>query len=167
MGVSVLLMHMEIVQIPLRARSGEVRAYALVDFAYAMAVNARRWSLQPNGYVIARFSGPRRMVYLHRFISEPPPGLHVDHINGDKLDNRRCNLRHCTQSQNQYNRKLDRANKSGYKGVCFDNFAGRWMASIKINKRFKFLGHYNNPASAHEAYRAAAVARDAVFANFG
>ena len=56
-------------------------------------------------------------VGLHRLILDAPPGKHVDHINGDTLDNRKCNLRLCSIRENLLNRGPNKNNTSGYKGV--------------------------------------------------
>ena len=67
------------------------------------------------GYIYA-MNGSRDMA-VHRVIMNAPKGMDVDHINGDRLDNRKENLRICTRSQNSQNKKSRRDSKSGYKGV--------------------------------------------------
>jgi hypothetical protein len=71
-------------------------------------------------YVMARTgrtNGVRQSFNLHRLIMDPPKGMMVDHINGDGLDNRKCNLRICTAAQNAANRRMHRKSKTGYVGV--------------------------------------------------
>ena len=69
----------------------------------------------------------------------------IDHIDGDKLNNRKSNLRHCDLSTNNINNKMYYTNKSGHKGVHFDTTlkTPKWMAWICINKKRKHLGYYN------------------------
>lgn len=100
----------DIVLIPLRARDGAVRAYAIVDAGDADWVNQWRWCLN-NGYVGRRAtrqesgSGPRRLIYLHRALGGLMHGdeVEVDHFDLDHLNNRRKNLRIVTHAQNGQN----------------------------------------------------------------
>jgi hypothetical protein len=91
-------------------------------------------------------------------------GEYVDHINGDGLDNRRSNLRLATKAQNQRNQRLRRDNKSGFKGVCWDNRAKKWRALIRFNGKQKTLGYFDTPEEAYEAYCAAAIELHGEFA---
>jgi len=93
---------------------------------------------------------------LHRIIMNPPKGLIVDHINHNGLDNRRSNLRLCTNSQNQMNRTKTRANTSGYKGVRYNKNTGKYQACITANKRNFYLGTFETAEEAVKAYRKAA-----------
>jgi len=82
----------------------------------------------------------------------------VDHINGDTLDNRRCNLRLSTASQNGGNRcKLNKNNRSGYHGVHLDKWTGRWRALIKVDRKKICLGRFDDREGAARAYNAAAI----------
>lgn len=69
-------------------------------------------------------------IFMHRIINKTPDGLETDHINRDKLDNRKCNLRSCTSSENNFNGKVRRDNKSGYKGVHWDKNRRMWLVYI-------------------------------------
>jgi len=95
-------------------------------------------------------------TFLHRFIMNCPKDMIVDHINGDKLDNRKCNLRICTQAQNCCNSKKQKNNTSGYKGVCWHTTRKKWFSSIKYNKKNISLGYFNTPEEAYAAYCKAA-----------
>lgn len=79
----------------------------------------------------------------------------VDHINGDCLDNRACNLRPATHAENQRNKGLSATNKSGYKGVWFNVRKQRWIAEIWVNKQKHYLGSSANIEEAAALYRAA------------
>lgn len=81
---------------------------------------------------------------LHRFLSKARKGFEVDHINQNTLDNRNSNLRVVTSSQNKMNREKQSNNKSGYKGVCWVERFGKWMAHIRINKKQINLGYFES-----------------------
>ncbi len=79
-----------------------------------------------------------------------PSGV-IDHINGVKTDNRLCNLRDVSMSENQHNKKrAQRNNKSGFLGVS--TYKTHWMASIKASGKIVRLGNFNSPEAAHQAY---------------
>lgn len=102
--------------------------------------------------------GPGRC--LARYILGMPSGPHIDHINGDSLDNRRINLRPCTHSQNQWNRKRA-PGISRLKGAThFKNHPStcRWMSRITKNGKRKLLGFFPSALMAALAYDDAAYA---------
>lgn len=78
--------------------------------------------------------------------------MHSDHINGNRLDNRRENLRVCTQGENNRNKAKYRNKSSQYKGVSWDSTNKSWYAQIIINKKHYSLGHYRNELEAAKAY---------------
>lgn len=82
--------------------------------------------------------------------------VHVDHASGDRLDNRRVNLRPCTHAENQRNQGPSSRNASGYKGVSLYKRDGTYRASIAAHGRRRHLGYYSNPVEAARAYDAAA-----------
>jgi len=92
-----------------------------------------------------------RLIWLYIY-GEWPYGQ-IDHINGNKSDNRICNLRDVSQNGNAQNIKKPNArNKSGYLGVI--RFQNKWRASITINSKTKWIGDYECPEEAHQAYLA-------------
>lgn len=90
-----------------------------------------------------------RNEYMHRVIVDCE-GKDVDHINHNTLDNRKCNLRACTSSENLRNCKKYKNNSSGYKGVHFHR--DRWVARIQIDGKTKSLGSFKNIDDAVRAY---------------
>lgn len=94
-----------------------------------------------------------KVVQLHRWIMDAKPGQVVDHINGDRMDNRRENLRLCTVAQNIRNQK-PRASRSGLKGVFKKR--GRWQASYTFEGKKIYIGNFSTPEEAARAYDAAA-----------
>lgn len=114
-----------------------------------------------------RIPGTRKTVSvrLHRFIMNAPDESDVDHINGDGLDNRRANLRLCTDSENQRNaRKQKRQTASRYKGVTWHKAVKRWQAQIQVAGRNQYLGVFHSEIDAARAYDAAARVVSSKFA---
>lgn len=103
-------------------------------------------------YAATRTGG--KIVLMHRLITSAPRGMHVDHRNGDGLDNQRCNLRVCTPSQNGGNRGPARKN-AGFKGVY--KLGNRYVAYIHHHGKKHHLGCFGDPADAARAYDAAAL----------
>ena len=145
---------------------------ALVDDEDFEWLNQWKWGVDKDSYAMRE--GPRNGEYrttlkMHRLIAGliKGDGMCVDHINGNKLDNRRENLRVCSRSENQHNQRLSKANTSGFKGVHFHKATRKWMARIKISSKIKYIGTFDTPEAAHEAYCKSAIALHGEFANFG
>lgn len=99
----------------------------------------------------------RRITYaMHRMILGCSSEERGDHKNGDGLDNRRNNLRKCTQADNAKNHRRYQTNKSGFSGVAFVS-KNCWRAYINADKVRKHLGCYRTPEEASKAYQAAAI----------
>lgn len=125
-------------------------------------INQWKWSAAetPSGRVVAiRKEGGRRdgtTIYMHRALTGAKPDYHVDHKDHNCLNNqRKTNLRVCTNVLNMGNQVLQRRNKSGAKGVRFHN--GAWEALIGQRKRQIYLGRFGSLDSASSAYDAAAI----------
>lgn len=93
---------------------------------------------------------------MHRVLMQPPKGMIVDHINSNGLDNRRCNLRLCTNRQNVQNQRILREGSSKYKGVYWDKENSKWRASIVVNSKRLALGRFKNEIEAAIIYDEAA-----------
>ena len=91
----------------------------------------------------------------------------IDHINGDKLDNRIENLRAATVGQNQHNRKTNANNTSGYKGVSWNKAQKKWTARITLERKIIHLGYFANVEEAAEVVRKAREELHGSFANHG
>lgn len=107
------------------------------------------WHMHGQGYAHAWVRGIK--VLMHRLILNRPDGF-IDHINGNKLDNRKENLRICTPKQNSANMGLSKNNKTGYKGVYWNKEKKKYDAQIKINGKSTYIGRFENPEEAAKAY---------------
>lgn len=125
--------------------------YWLVNRRRARA-GASAGTVDGNGYlhmsVLGKFYKAHRLVWLLTY-GEWPAGL-IDHINGDKLDNRLANLRVVTHRQNQQNRERHRAGR--LVGCYYNKRAKRWQAYIKAQGERRHLGMYDTEQEAHAAY---------------
>jgi hypothetical protein len=120
-----------------------------------------QWKWQYNGYAMRLTSRSlpinRTTVLMHRVIMDAPHGMEVDHINGNKLDNRRSNLRICTSTENKHNRGVYRNSTTGSKGVTFNKREKKFKVSIRIgNGKRLHLGYFTNLGEATRAYDEAA-----------
>lgn len=142
-------------KIPLRNRQRQVVAYSLIDNEDYDKVSAHRWCRDANGYAVSAFYIDRKTfnIKLSRYLTDAPKGMDVDHINRDKLDNRKKNLRICTRSQNNINQLAKSNNSSGHKGIGWDKARSKWRAQIKVNGKSKSIGRFENLEDAIVAYR--------------
>lgn len=140
-------------EINLRGELGKNK-YAIVDDEDFININNYKWHLHPRGYAQTSKKSPIRL--MHRMIMNVPEDMVIDHINHDKLDNRKSNLRICTIFENKVNRLSSR--KSGLKGIYMVTryHKTKWYAQIRFNKQKKHLGIFNDPIEAAKAYDEAA-----------
>lgn len=123
-------------------------------------LNKHRWHMRKDDGYASRTEyeyGKFKTIRLHQEILTVPDGFVTDHINRNRLDNRRCNLRKATRSQNTANSKIPSTNSSGYKGVYYRKEQRRWRASIRVNQKLISLGQFGSPEDAAKAYNDAAV----------
>lgn len=101
-----------------------------------------------NWHSISGYAGTT--LRMHRLILNAPNGSIVDHINGDPLDNRKCNLRICTHAQNQQNTR-SRGGSSKYKGVSFNKRRKKWSACFMFEGRYYYCGYWKTEDEAAHA----------------
>lgn len=143
--------------------------FALVDFEDYEYLNELKWHIYKNGnHLYARSSfydnKKQKNILMHRLILEPK-GKCIDHINGNGLDNRKCNLRICERHQNALNRKKNINNSSGFKGVSWFKPSQKWRVQIGYKKVVYHIGSFINLIDAARAYNEAAIKYHGEFAN--
>lgn len=133
--------------------------FAIVDDEDYETINKNKWNLSFNGYAqrivyIGTLNGKkiRKSEKMHRVLNKTPIEMDTDHINRDKLDNRKKNLRICTHNENLHNQK--RSGSSEFKGVYKKK--NRWQSAIYSNYMRIFLGSFKTKEEAALAYNEAA-----------
>lgn len=129
-------------EIILKNTYGEEVDRTKIDIEDIEKVKKYKWYKNARGYVENKSKTER--LLLHRYIFEEIDGYIIDHINRDKLDNRKSNLRYATKSQNGMNKCIQSNNTSGYTGVYWDKSRNKWLVSIQVNSKQINLGRYNN-----------------------
>lgn len=127
---------------------------ALVDDDDFEWINKFRWHTRHSGGITyaVRHINVKEFIYMHRLIANTPDGMETDHINLDGLDNRRCNLRICTHSENMANRRLQSNNKSKRRGVVWHKQLNKWQAGITYHGKYVHIGLFDDLEDAAEAY---------------
>ena len=142
--------------IPLYRRNGEIAGYARIDADDYARLSGYRWFLNATtGYAVRFKDGS---TWMHREVLGQAPfeRAESDHVNRDRLDNRKANLRWVTHAQNMQNRPVHKNSKSGYRGVSFDKRDRRWRGEVKVNGRKVWRCYFDNE---HVAAMATAAAR--------
>ena len=120
-------------------------------------VGARAGRVTSNGYRVIGVHGEQHLE--HRlavlYVTGSWPASHVDHRRGKTADNRWSKIRPCTPGENHQNRVARHDNSTGLIGVGLHKATGRWQARIGHGGRLRFLGRFDTPGEAHEAYKAA------------
>ncbi|SRR5258705_5905378 len=121
--------------------------FALVDDTDFEWLNQWKWYLS-HGYAVRHLprmiQKNRKVTYMHRIINNTSEGMETDHINQNKLDNRRENLRTVTKYQNSLNRSLNKNSTSGIKGVSWHKTNKKWMVYVYQKGRQIRLGFFSN-----------------------
>lgn len=141
--------HVEIIH-----RSGLI---ILIDLEDLSLYNNQSWTINKDGYV---YSTTPPYQFLHRVVLGYFDELQVDHISQNKLDNRKCNLRICSQTENSMNQPKKFGHtvmQSKYKGVHWPKGKGKWRASITFNKKRYYLGWFYSEIDAAKAYDKKAI----------
>lgn len=126
------------------------RKFAIIDDEDFEELNQWKWSYRPDGYAVRRESN-NNIIRMHRFIIKTPKGLLTDHINGNRLDNRRCNLRICNDLQNGWNKHTKPKGASGIIGVLWYENLKKWRAKICVKGKHIHIGLFVNQLDAIKA----------------
>lgn len=132
---------------------------AIVDNEDYLYLSKRKWGLSKKGYAWGgkayydnNNKRKTKTELIHRLVMKVKKGQIIDHINRDRLDNRKCNLRICSRFENQCNRPAPKHNTSGYKGVSFNKRDKLWHSRIKFKNKPYYLGAYKTPILAAIEY---------------
>lgn len=103
-------------------------------------------TIRPDKYIQIRINGKTYLghrlswLYVYGKFTEQT----IDHINNNPSDNRICNLREASVQENMYNRKINKSNKSGIKGICWHKCTNKWRARLTVNGKEKHIGLFDN-----------------------
>jgi len=126
----------------------------IIDRAWSVCIDKKKKkTMYASCRVGSHTNKSRTTKKMHRVVSNAPDLYVVDHINHDTLDNRKSNLRICTNKQNCENRKLDVRNKTGFVGVM--KYGDRYVSQICNSYKIIYLGIYNTKEEASKAYKEA------------
>lgn len=126
-------------------------------------------SVDAHGYTCVMIDGrshkAHRLIWL--WLNGELPATQIDHINGNRADNREANLRLANNFQNSANRLRQKNNTSGYKGVSLHRKTGKWQATARLGGCLRYLGLFASASEAHAAYVSATRQYHGTFANDG
>lgn len=135
-----------------------------IDIEDISKVETIGWHMTTNkrntSYCVSNTGGP-----LHRLLTDAPGDKVVDHINHNGLDNRKCNLRICSNQENICNCEIPKNNKSGCKGVYWSKDKQKWTVQVTINNKTKYIGRYTNLEDAIKARQEASKKYYGEYAN--
>lgn len=123
---------------------------AIVDDCDYSEISKHKWYFASNGYACRKKEG--KIVSMHREIMRAKLGENIDHINHDKLDNRRPNLRICNQSENMANARVREDSVSMYKGVSWSKKNKKWRSRLHVKRKEIHLGLFDCPHDAARMY---------------
>lgn len=141
--------------------------FALVDDDDFLIMSTFKWYAIKRGSPAAirwyavrhtkRSGGFQKTISMHRLIMHAGLNQQIDHIDRNGLNNQKSNLRFCTPSQNLANSKPHTGNKTGYKGIRWENTRNKWSVRIQVEKKQIFLGYFESLETAREIYKKAAL----------
>jgi hypothetical protein len=130
----------------------------IIDEEDVPLIKPYKWYVCKDGYLFRhiKIANKRTTISMHRFISNADKTTQIDHINGNRKDNRKCNLRKATPRQNRFN-TVKYKGISKYKGVSWNKKVKKWRAAIHFNKKYYSLGYFYNECDAAIAYNKKAL----------
>lgn len=123
--------------------------FALIDDEDFALINKYKWCFAKVGYAVSRIDN--KITYMHKLIINDES--EIDHGDGNKLNNQRCNLRKCSRQSNVRNTTKRKGDYTSlFKGVHFDKRRKKWKAEITINYKNIYIGRYSSEQEARNAY---------------
>ena len=145
--------------------------FATVDAEDYEYISQWKWYYSSTGYAarsihLGMFNckQKQKIIYMHRIINTTPEGMDTDHIDMDKLNNQKKNLRGCSRSQNNMNMKGNKNTSSKYRGVYWVKERKKWSVNICKDKYRRYIGSFTSEEKAGEAYNKAALEHFGEFA---
>lgn len=138
--------------------------FATISASDVEKISRYRWYRSHFGYAIAASGKRNKHVWMHRLILDAPVGADVDHIDLNRLNNTRGNLRICSRSENLWNSSQHKDSTSPFKGVTFLKRENCWLARIMAAGKYHYLGRFKTPEAARDARHAAALRLHGEFA---
>jgi hypothetical protein len=146
--------------IPLRVNHRKYAAlkdnvFAMVDDVdYERLVCLGNWRIGNSGYaeIQTSINGKEVTILMHRVVMDAKKGKQVDHIDSNRLNNQKENLRFSTQQQNVWNARPRKNCTSKFKGICWSKNAKKWRAQIKVDGKTKHIGYFDSEVNAANAY---------------
>jgi len=127
--------------------------FTIVDRDNFEWLNQWKWGLSTKGYVVRKEN--KKNITMSRLINKTPEGYQTDHINRNKLDNRKKNLRTVTNKINHRNKNKQKNNTSNHVGVYKETFTGKWRVQIGLDNKLIRLGRFTKLADAVKARKEA------------
>ena len=141
----------------IKLKNGETTIVDDDDFDY---LSKHKWYLSKHGYAIGceKRNNIKSFAKIHRIIMGiNDPSIKIDHVNGNKLDNRKNNLRIASNSQNVHNSAKRKNTSNSFKGVNYVHRIKLWQSRCRMNNCDYFLGHFSSEIAAAYAYNKKAI----------
>lgn len=139
-----------------RIKLSNCNEFTLVDEDDFKKYGHLKWCLSSKGYVTRKQWNKKikvdEEIRMHRVILSAKKGTIVDHVNRNKLDNRKSNLRLVSEHQSKWNVGIGSRNKTGFKGVSFEKSRGVYRASIMLKGKQNFIGRFPCKIQAAKEY---------------
>lgn len=131
---------------------------SIVDVSDLNKLLPYNWHFSSHGYAYRKLhvNATQKTIYMHHYVFGKKLGHVVDHINGDKLDNRKSNLRFCSNKENVRKQKIRTNNKTGVRGISIKKTTGKFQATIMVDGKSIHLGYFHHLKDASAAYSIAA-----------
>ena len=150
------IFHDDFIEIVLYDKKGEETGRTIIDKDDYDIVKDYKWCYDGHGYAVTH-KNKNEMIKLHRLIMNNCESEVIDHINGNRLDNRKCNLRKATFQQNSFNIDNNGQGSNNRKGVSYRKDRGKWRAYITVNDKQIVLGSFNTEEEAIKAREEAEI----------